>query len=451
MDAPQKLDPTAKQNVGYCIPGWLRDEQVKLNLQSVPDRIQPADARPEPIAIVGYGPSLNETWEKIRDFKYVMSCSGSHRFLLDRGIVPTWHVEVDPRQHKIALLGAPHQDVEYLVCSACHPDYVQHLNGFRRRLWHVFSNEEEAYRLIPRNDWAIMGGCDVGTRCLTLAGFMGFRNMHVFGLDGSTPTPDGLRHAAAHPNSFKIHSTVDHNGRTFYTTPGMLEAARGLWHELDMMPKVTAQFYGDGLIQEMAKTYVQKPDKNALIAVSEYELISPEYRELNRRLHHDNLAYGVGGGRLAPTVLNLLKTIGSQSVLDYGCGKGYLQKALPFPIWEYDPAVHGKDHAPRPADLVVCGDVLEHIEPDKLLFVLDDLRRCTKKVGYFIIHTGKSSKTLADGRNAHLIQEGRDWWEKRLRKFFQVGQIQVQGPLLHVVVVPKPVKLKPALNQKAMA
>jgi cyclopropane fatty-acyl-phospholipid synthase-like methyltransferase len=124
-------------------------------------------------------------------------------------------------------------------------------------------------------------------------------------------------------------------------------------------------------------------------------------------------------------------------VLDYGCGKGYLAKEIPFPIWEYDPAIPGKDATPRAADLVACLDVLEHIEPELLDFVLDDIRRCVKQIGYFVIHTGPSSKTLADGRNAHLIQQTATWWGERLQQFFTVAKVIENGPLLHVIVAPK--------------
>ena len=48
----------------------------------------------------------------------------------------------------------------------------------------------------------------------------------------------------------------------------------------------------------------------------------------------------------------------------------------------YDPAFpeYGE---PRGADLVCCIDVLEHIEPDLLDNVLDDLARITLKHGFF--------------------------------------------------------------------
>src|SRR5215472_11827136 len=107
-------------------------------------------------------------------------------------------------------------------------------------------------------------------------------------------------------------------------------------------------------------------------------LISPEYLELQRELHSRG-SYGLSSGRWAKPVSVLAAEIGATAVLDYGCGQGYLKQKLadfvPFPIYEYDPAIEGKDEPPSRADLVFCGDVLEHIEPICLEAVLDDLMR----------------------------------------------------------------------------
>ena len=48
-----------------------------------------------------------------------------------------------------------------------------------------------------------------------------------------------------------------------------------------------------------------------------------------------------------------------------------------------------------------------------------------------------SSKTLPDGRNAHILQQNRYWWEATLRSFFRLAQVFERGPLLHVLVVPQ--------------
>ena len=442
------LDANAKQEVSFCVPLWLRDEQVKQNTARVKGRIAPhfEPRGDEPVAIVCFGSSLHDTIEEVRAFKYIFSCSGSHKYLIEHGIVPTWHVEVDPRIHKIQLLGDPHPDVEYLIASACHPKYFEHLNGFNVKLWHIFDASDDYQRLIGPGEWALTGGCGAGLRAMALARFMGFTNQHVFGMDGNLGDKgemEGKSHASFHPNAAPDKFTTVVNGRTFRTTPSLLEAARQTWHELDDLKDVQATFHGDGLVQEMAKSYVRKPNPNpTFIGFEKAEVISEDFRALNAKLHADNLTFGVGGGKHADTVLRLMATLkdkvveGQPSLLDYGCGKGYLGKALPFPIWEYDPAIPEKATPPRPADLVVCTDVLEHVEPDHLQAVLADLKRVVKQIGYFTIHTGPAVKTYADGRNTHLIQQPKAWWEKKLSRYFEIGKVFEKGVELVVLVGP---------------
>lgn len=433
----KRIDVNTAQPVTYCIPLWLRDEQIKLSIARVKGRIEPHEKRAGSIAVVSFGPSLNDTWEQIRAFEYVITCSGAHKFLVERGIVPTWHVEVDPRAHKVQLIGPPQKETEYLIASTCHPAVFDHLEGYDVKLWHVFDSKEDALRTLPRGEWALTGGSSVGLRALTIARFLGFTDLHVFGMDGSEGATG--KHAAPHPNQATGHSICEYDGVEYRTTPAMAECARQTWHELNQMPDVTATFYGDGLVQAMAKNY--KPEhiakEKTALGVNKPELISVEYRDLNAQLHASNLAYGVGGAQHATTILKLAESLKTKNILDYGCGKGTLGKAIPWQIAEYDPAIPGKEESPKPADLVACLDVLEHVEPDRILFVLDDLRRVTRKVGFFVIHTAASSKTLADGRNAHVLQRDRKWWKAKLYKFFAIGQIWDRSPLLYVIVGPK--------------
>lgn len=447
------LNLDEKYEVKYCIDLWLRDEQIKLAIARTDKRIEYTGLlRDEPVAVVCFGPSLADTWEKVKDFKYIFTCSGSHKFLVERGVIPTWHVEVDPRAHKVELIGPPHKDVEYLIASTCHPKVFDHLEGFNVKLWHVFDNAEDAFRMLPKGDWAITGGSSVGLRAMTLARFFGFRDLHIFGMDGSEGATG--KHAAFHPSQPKDHSILEYKGVQYKTTVSLMTCAKQTFHELNQLKDCKATFYGEGLCQAMAKDYVPKHVPGSIfIGISKPETISAEYCDLNRKLHKDNLAYGVGGGKHADTVLKLAESLKTNSILDYGCGKGYLAKAIPFPIWEYDPAIPEKSESPRPADLVVCTDVLEHIEPEKLNYVLDDLKRCTKKVGFFVIHTGPSSKNLADGRNSHLIQEKKEWWIKRLNKFFLLANNSIveNGPLLYCVVAPHPNHTKLAKNMAVLA
>jgi hypothetical protein len=442
------VDLSKPIETSYCIPLWMRDLQVESNVKRLKYRIEGdfEKIRDEPLAVVGYGPSLNDTWEKLRDFKYIISCSGSHKFLLERGIVPTWHNEVDPRKHKIELLGTPHPDTIYLPSSTSHPEYIEHLLKHvpedHVRMWHVFSNEDDVKRLLPQGEWAFTGGSNVALRAMVLGRFFGFINQHLFGIDGSFSEKYG-KHAAAHPNQPQKHSITTYcdnedcayKGAEYMTTPSVAECARQVWHELDELKDVKPVFHGDPqryLVQHMALHYKPAPKHNVFLGVKKLEIISETYRELNAQLHRENLAYGVGGGRHADTVMKLAKSLIKEdhpfvSVLDYGAGKGFLAKELAkrgIIIAEFDPAIPGKEENPRPADLVCCLDVLEHVEPDKLVVVLKELQRCVLQIGYFVIHTGAAVKQYANGQNTHLIQQGYAWWKEKLKKFFIIGMMK---------------------------
>lgn len=143
------------------------------------------------------------------------------------------------------------------------------------------------------------------------------------------------------------------------------------------------------------------------------ELISEEYRAQNAVLHETG-TYGISGQGYRNNVRPLADW-GRLPILDYGCGQGTLKQALgpAYTVHEYDPAIPGKDAAPEPCEVVTCTDVLEHIEPDLLDNVLAHLRKLTKHRLFVTIALSESSKTLPDGRNAHLIIQPKEWWKQK--------------------------------------
>ena len=174
-------------------------------------------------------------------------------------------------------------------------------------------------------------------------------------------------------------------------------------------------------------------------------LISDSYRDQNRTLHDLRPEYGGSSGKWVATVAHLVRSLNLASILDYGCGKGLLKQGLAgLPrvgteadlagrVREYDPAIPGKDAAPAPAELVVCTDVLEHVEPVYLDAVLDDLRRLTLNVAFLNIATRPAEKTLPDGRNAHLIVEPSAWWLPKLKSRWTIASLQDFGDQFVVV------------------
>lgn len=154
--------------------------------------------------------------------------------------------------------------------------------------------------------------------------------------------------------------------------------------------------------------------------------LSDEYLQLQRNFHALRPDYGTSGSRYGAHVAHLCNAFALKTVLDYGCGKGTLARGLQgVAITEYDPAVPGKHYVegvlwdrepavPAKYDLVVCTDVLEHIEPEHLDATLRTLVGLTGKLCFLAVHCGPAVKTLPDGRNAHLIQMPPRWWIDKL-------------------------------------
>lgn len=153
------------------------------------------------------------------------------------------------------------------------------------------------------------------------------------------------------------------------------------------------------------------------------ELITPGYLTQQILLHASPRGYGGRGDKWAGIVAQLAAEYRCASILDYGCGQGSLVTALramgvPQRLSEYDPAIDGKKKIPDEPfhDLVVCTDVLEHVEKKLLTNVLQHIRSLARVAIWAVISTKESNKRLPDGRNAHILIRPADWWKRRLVK-----------------------------------
>lgn len=174
--------------------------------------------------------------------------------------------------------------------------------------------------------------------------------------------------------------------------------------------------------------------------------ISNEYKALNKELHRTQNNFGSGGWKRAKKVWEeFIQPNGaiklSDEVLDYGCGKGTFAKEIwyTYKFWidNYDPCV--QEYSDRPENnsyaAITCLDVLEHVEPELLTEVLNDLKSIgiSNCLYYFNVALVPSNKILADGRNAHLIVRPADWWVGQFKgNGFEVikAEYENQGPKL---------------------
>lgn len=104
----------------------------------------------------------------------------------------------------------------------------------------------------------------------------------------------------------------------------------------------------------------------------------------------------------------------------------------------YDPGVPEYADPPKPAEMVVSIDVLEHIEPDCIEDVLDHLEELTERILFVTICSAPAGKILPDGRNAHLIQKPAEWWlPKIMDRFVLKGFNQRDAAGFEVLALPR--------------
>jgi hypothetical protein len=153
-------------------------------------------------------------------------------------------------------------------------------------------------------------------------------------------------------------------------------------------------------------------------------MISPEYKALLEQ-EHATTAWGMTAQGKTKTINKLALEIGEKKILDYGAGRGGFKQAMAkeFPeyeITEYEPGRRELSQPPEPHNFVICIDVMEHVEPDHVDAVIDDLKRVTLRYAYVTISTEPAFKILKDGRNAHLTIELYPWWIEKFSKRFEI-------------------------------
>ena len=129
-------------------------------------------------------------------------------------------------------------------------------------------------------------------------------------------------------------------------------------------------------------------------------------------------------------IYGIIKNNNIKSILDYGCGKAkfhnilFNNKKTPgspigIEITKYDPAV--EEYSIKPLlsnkfELVLCIDVMEHVQEDRIEEVLQDIFNYGNQV-FMTITCYPATQILPNGLNAHYTVKEPDWWKEKLKKY----------------------------------
>lgn len=155
-------------------------------------------------------------------------------------------------------------------------------------------------------------------------------------------------------------------------------------------------------------------------------LISQRYLELNAQMHKTCKEYGTSGYKNTDLVLSIIDDLKIKTVLDYGCGKQTLGKAIGHRVnvTGYDPAL--QLNSPVVSDLVTCTDVMEHVEAECVDFVIGHIFSFATIAVLFVISCEEGTRRLPDGSLAHCSVYPSEWWLDRIACF---GTVEERAPV----------------------
>lgn len=399
------------------------------------------------------GPSLadhlSEIRAKSRDPHYVVVCSNmTGGYLLENGITPFAHFILDPQEKKRFDL-LPHKtdtQVQYWLNVGCDPAVFAELReqGIKPYAFLAdFEAEGKAIQAVMDSMqpgqpgmMAIQGGTMAGLRAINLADALGFRSMEYYGFDACVQVKDGKSKPYAYEKKrgeVIIEIQCDRCEATFDTTLIFQKQVNEFIQWRANMPWIDIKIIGGGLIdhyQEHLEVMEKLKSKNRSMWC-----YTEDYAKLQKELHAEG-SYGVSGKNFVPTIFHgisqLAKKHGSVTVLDYGSAGGKTMQAVrehlivPPGVEEfcYDPFVEAFSGPPMPADFVICTDVMEHVEPECTWAVLNDIHNLTKKLVFFSIALKPATKSLADGRNAHINLRDAEFWIREIKRRFIVSEVK---------------------------
>lgn len=379
---------------------------------------QPAHDR---VALIcGGGPSLRDCIGDVRDKAGaggdILALNGAAAYLasrLDR--VPDYQIILDAQRATADLIGPARK---HLFASQVDPECFARVP--EAVLWHL--QVDGIDDLLPANhrdrDYTLIGAaCSVGTTALVVAYTLGYRRMHVYGVDSSHR--GDTAHAFHQPmNDGEPRASVRFNGKDYITSLTMkLQAERfPLIARLLQREGCEIHVHGDGLLPDIWNT-----PPEALSEREKYLLMwcEPDYRRDSP------------GARVVPMFLEIVQPSEGATVLDLGCGTGRASLRMHdaglspvmldfagncrdefaefLPFYEHDLS----EPILLRADYGFCADVMEHIPAEQTDAVLANIFAACPRV-FFSIGTEHDNMGLLINQTLHVNVADHGQWRERL-------------------------------------
>ncbi len=369
-------------------PDDVLHENIRVNSRRDTEWLFARPAHDRIAVICGSGPSLkdNDDWARHGVDADVFALNGSAGYLSKCCVQPDYQVILDPQAATADLIGPAKA---HLFASQVDPTCFDIVPN--AMLWHL--QVEGIDDLLPsdhrQRDYTLIGGASsVGTTALIVAYALGYRTIHVYGVDSSYR--DGKSHAFAQPmNDGEPCASVRFSGKDYITSLTMKLQAERFPYIARLLERegCAVHVHGEGLLPDIWNAPVER-----LSEQEKYQRMwaIPEYREMSP------------GAEAAQVFLDVAKPDEGATVLDLGCGTGRasvtFERAglkpvlldfaencrdpyvlnLPFLVHDLTQPITVR------GDYGFCTDVMEHIPAEDTDSALANIFEATSKVFFSI-------------------------------------------------------------------
>jgi len=233
---------------------------VKENIRTGFQQVQPYPTNDVEVMIVGGGPSLKDQIGEIRRLREqgvkLVCLNNAYQYCLDHDIKPSAFVMVDARPFNLRFVENVIPECKYFIASQCDPAVFGRLLEVRDQtyIWHTSAEEiQDALQEVYPKCFPVPGGSTVLLRTLPLFRMLGFKRFHIFGCDSCLE--DGKHHAYSQTeNDDQVVIPVRVGGEVFYCNPWMVSQAREFIDLVGCMGDVMElEIYG-GLLSQILKS-----------------------------------------------------------------------------------------------------------------------------------------------------------------------------------------------------
>lgn len=233
-----------------CPPSVFR-RYTEQNLKRGLGQIEQGEPKQGKLYIVCSGPSLLDTWRELlpRDGE-IWALNAAFDWLCKQGVRPDYGVALACENQITRYFQEAGEGDQFLFASQTHPELVDRAleRGASVTFWHVA--HPEGWDVPVPKGVKVFGAGTIGTRALDLAWVLGWRDIHILGMDACI-SPDG-RIAVDIPmyeDRRDSLRTFCINGRAFVAMPSHAHQVEDFASVIRPLTGLSVTLYGDGLLQ----------------------------------------------------------------------------------------------------------------------------------------------------------------------------------------------------------